>query len=269
MTRGVRRSGGGFFGSFKFLEILVGILVEGFDTALATKPDEFALVKAVDGLSHPPEAVAGHQAGLQGISFGLLRGLRFLFRGFDDCGLGRLGGGWCVGRMKGESKAGAERHEGQKGVFHAFNLRMFGVDASRPRSKAENRLITASAAFVPVGRDFCTPALQGDGALGGTFGFFGGAAGVIALAAVFAGLGAVGLRATRGAGWTALVACFGARLRQTLEGETETKEKGEEGKTGIHGERLPLGDRGSTRLRISGFRGLGVFQGFFRILGPV
>ena len=111
MTRGARCSGGGFFRGPKFLKVFVGILVEGFDATLATKPYEFALIKAVDGLPHAPKVVSGYEAGLQGIGFGLFLGFRFFLWGFGDLSFGRFGGGGGFGRGQGVGEADAESQE--------------------------------------------------------------------------------------------------------------------------------------------------------------
>ncbi|NBT49533.1 MAG: hypothetical protein EBT07_17295, partial [Actinobacteria bacterium] len=92
-------------------EILLGILVEGFDTTFAAKADQSSLVQGIHCFAHSAQAIVRDNTGGEGIAFGQIGGFRLIFRSFND-----LGGFLCrrlvffgMGRAEGaKEKAGEE-----------------------------------------------------------------------------------------------------------------------------------------------------------------
>ena len=100
MTHATQGSGRGLFRGLEFLEIFIGVLVEGFDATLAAETDELSLIEAINGFSHATEVVTGYQTGGEGVGFGQFSRFGFFFWSFDDLRFGCLGRGGCLCSLK-------------------------------------------------------------------------------------------------------------------------------------------------------------------------
>ena len=74
------------FCGIELFEILLWILVEGFDATFTAKANQPAVVNGIDCFPHSAQGIVRNNAGSERIAFDQIGSFRLILRSFDDLG---------------------------------------------------------------------------------------------------------------------------------------------------------------------------------------